>query len=164
MDSLKAAILEEPMMEKAAQTPTTLLLHNNEVEERTAIASRLQQVKQEFLVDLKHQITTMEDTQIQAEAKSKSDELVAEKVILLEHNHAVQCEQRLDEAKAKVNADIALELESWKSTEMECLKGLLTVKTFNDILNDGITLLRATAIRLGFDNVEMDDPNNCLKK
>ncbi|KAF8264825.1 hypothetical protein EI94DRAFT_1805253 [Lactarius quietus] len=139
MDGLKAAILEEPMTEKVTQMPTTPLLQDNKVEARVAIAVRLQQVKQEFLTDLKHQIA------------------------LLEQDTA-QHEQRLAKAKAKAEADIALELEPWKNAKTKHLRDLLMVKTFNEILNEDVALLRAAANRLGFDMVKQDNLSSNPRK
>lgn len=158
LEGLRAAILEEPFQRQASSPPQSQLLRENEAEARVAIADRLQEVKKEFLSDLKQKIASEQDQRIIAEAKGKYDELVTEQVSSLERSLTAQHEQRLTEAKNRANADIARELEPWKAFEIERLKGLFSATAVHETIDNDAALLRTAAKKLGFDIVEGSQP------
>ena len=157
-EGLRAAIREEPFQSQATTPPQSQLLRDNEVEARKAIAARLQEVKQEFLQDLKRQIASEQDERILADANRKYDELVAERVLDLERDLEVQHNQRVYEAKTRAENDIRQEVEPWKAFEVERLKGLFSATTTHKILKNDAALLKVAADKLGFDVVERAQP------
>ena len=157
-EGLRAAIREEPFQPRATTPPQSQLLRDNEVEARVAIAARLQEVKEEFLQDLKRQIASEQDERIQAEANQKYEELVAERILTLERDLEAQHSQRVNEAKARAESDIRKEVEPWKTFEVERLKGLFSATTSHKVLNNDTALLKAAADKLGYDVVERAQP------
>ena len=158
MEGLKAAIREEPFQPRATLPPQSQLLRENEIEARAAIALRLQEVKQEFLAGLKQQIARDQDEYIQAEATQKYNILVTERVLSLERSLAAQHDQRIAEAKARAEAEIAQEMEPWKAHESERLKSLFSAKTAHEVASGDTALLKVAADKLGFDMVERAQP------
>ena len=157
-EGLRAAIREEPLQPHATTPPQSQLLRDNEAEARAAIAGRLQEVKQEFLQDLKRKMASEQDERIVAEADLKYRELIAERVLSLERDGEAQHDRRVKEAKAQAEGEIRQEVERWKVLEVQRLRGLFSTTTTHEVLNSDTALLRAAADKLGFEVVEKSTP------